>query len=163
MERELSDLAVSKIFSLVLGEFDSNVLPAPRRGETEPQYVARCMLPIARNCLRLYRDLACDGQGGQQVSPVSYLGLKFFPDLTVKRFGQKILAIEVKYLRRPNLQASVSTAVGQALIYQHAGYAKSAVFLVSVDSKSMAGWRSSEISTGTNIPVRVLESNELEG
>lgn len=105
------------------------ILEAPRDGEHEPNYTARCLLPPVRVALDELRipGLLAAGDGGTPVQPVPLFGLLFYPDLTVRYHGAAILAIEVKYLGRQN---SVATALGQAYLYRRAGYRHTGAFLV---------------------------------
>lgn len=162
MQPPLSAKALDNLTNLILEALGSATFPLPKLAETEPQYVATNLLSVVRSVTQRFPLITCDGQGTQQPRPVSYLGLQFFPDITVMRYQEKLLAIEVKYLREPSLQSSVCTAIGQALVYQHAGYARSAVCLVPAStSLRMQRILGNRISPTSEIPVAILRALPL--
>lgn len=112
-------------------------LEAPQPHESEPAYTARCLQVLVREELERLgiHGLIYAGAGGGPVRPVYLLGLRFYPDLTVLLHGERLIALEVKYLRRGQRQNSLATALGQASLYRLAGYRRVAMFVVDVENR----------------------------
>jgi hypothetical protein len=64
--------------------------------------------------------------------PVSFLGRRFQPDITVTTDQHYLIACEVKFLRDKGLQNAITTAVEQASLYRIAGYAEAVIVLIDV-------------------------------
>jgi hypothetical protein len=117
---------------LIVDRLRTGELEAPLEGEREPVYTARCLYPMVRDALAELgiHGLIEAGDGGASAQPVPMFGLLFYPDLTVKFHGKPTLAIEVKYLGGGSRGNSVATALGQAYLYQRAGYKHTGAFLI---------------------------------
>ena len=69
------------------------------------------------------------------------MGMSFLPDISLKlqpKNGthlEKFLAVEVKLLRSGNYNSSISSALGQGIIYKNSGYENVIVFLVDKENK----------------------------
>jgi hypothetical protein len=74
------------------------------------------------------------GDGVAPVAPVPYLGIRFYPDMTLHHYGEPVLAIEVKYLKQGQPQGSLATALGQASVYRQR-FPQVAVFLVDMSAR----------------------------
>jgi hypothetical protein len=86
--------------------------------------------------------------------------LLFYPDLTVRYHGELALAFEVKYLGRGGRQGSVATGLGQAYLYQRAGYRHAGAFLIdranNITDEEIK--RAEEVCRSANIEVIVRRS-----
>lgn len=131
-ERELTLRQAQRLMELITLCLRDIDLDAPEPAEREPVYTARCLLSPVRAALRKLRihGLVEGGDGGTRAQPVPLFGLLFYPDLTIRYHGTPILAYEVKYLGRSGRQASIATGLGQAYLYQQAGYKHAGAFLI---------------------------------
>lgn len=72
------------------------------------------------------------GEGG--VFPIKTFGTSFWPDISVESTrGDKLVAVEVKCLKKTGLPASISQALGQALMYRQV-YTQSLVVFVPLQA-----------------------------
>jgi len=114
-------------------------IAAPTLSEEETSYTARSLWPLINSELKKFSDfpLRVRGDGGDRSIPASHLGEQFFPDLSVTLEGHgvdnHIWAVEVKFLRDDSRNNSISTALGQALLYRQR-YLYTAVLFVDVSS-----------------------------
>jgi len=115
-------------------------IAAPTLNEEETSYTARSLWPLINSELKKLPDLPLKvrGDGGDDRSvPASHLGEQFFPDLAVTLEGHGvdnyIWAVEVKFLRDDSRNNSISTALGQAVLYRQR-YLYTAVLFVDVSS-----------------------------
>jgi hypothetical protein len=114
--------------------FGSASLPMPQRGETEPQYAARVLLPIAaeaRDRLNV-SGLTLAGEGAGTVVPTYLLSHRFFPDFAVSYFAKRLLAVEVKFLRESGRSTAIASALGQCLLYQLDRYPYARALLIDL-------------------------------
>jgi hypothetical protein len=128
----LSEARSRRLFDLVLSWLQVGSLATPTATEGETAYTGRCIQPlIAENLASIgFRGLYLSGDGVASVGTVYFMGMHYYPDAAIALFSQRLIAIEVKLLRRGNRQGAVATAIGQAQIYRVGGYEHSAVLLI---------------------------------
>ena len=80
-----------------------------------------------------------DGESQEPTKPI--MGMSYLPDISLKiqpengSYLEKFLAVEVKLLRSGNYNPSISTALGQGIIYKNSGYENVIIFLVDKENK----------------------------
>lgn len=118
----------------------------PLKGEREPQYSGRVIVPRLQWLKSMERDFSAvikgDGPGQQGCDPVFLGGKKFIPDISVIGQSGSRLAIEVKYF--DGSAAKLKEALGQAVIYLAGNYDTARVLLVSQSGK--ASFNSSDLA-----------------
>jgi hypothetical protein len=129
---DLSEHERGRVVALVDEALRNFPCPAPLPGETEPQFTARVLVPKSRRCIE---DLdipgfTIAGEGVGRPIPTYLLGHRFYPDLSVSYFGHRLVAYEVKFLRRYGRSGSISTALGQCLLYQLDRYPRVRALLI---------------------------------
>lgn len=129
---ELSEERARRLFELFVGRLKEDELEAPWGTESESAYTRRCLQPwLGRFLAELgFRGLVARGEGAAPTSRVHVMDLDFYPDLAISYFDDRVVAVEVKFLRGSQRQNSFATSVGQGRIYEVGGYRKSAIFLV---------------------------------
>lgn len=112
-------------------------LESPYAKEGETAYTARAIAPLVDSYLRrlMHPEIVRTGGGGPGVASASFLGMNFYPDIGLTAFSQRLVAVEVKFLRDTQRQNSIATATGQALIYQQR-FESVVAFLVDFDRRS---------------------------
>jgi hypothetical protein len=131
---ELDDAQRQQLVEVFDRAFAVATLPNPRESETEPQYAARVLLPIAvaaREKLGL-SGVTISGEGAGTVVPTYLLTHRFYPDFAVSYFGERLLAVEVKFLRRGGRSSAIAMALGQCLLYQLDRYPYARALLVDL-------------------------------
>jgi len=139
--QRLTDRQAQRVVDLVVARLRRETLPAPREGEAEPAFTARVLQPVVAEELERIGigGLVNAGDGAAPVASVSVLALQFFPDITVSHYGERLLAIEVKYLTAAGRQGAFASAVGQASLYRQAGYRLAAVLVVDLVNRIEPG------------------------
>jgi hypothetical protein len=74
------------------------------------------------------------GDGVQPVRPLFKSRFSIKPDIEIEIFGERLLAFEVKILRKNDPTGSLTTAIGQGLLYRAWGY--KAAFVLIIDSNN---------------------------
>lgn len=131
---------VEALADRVVAALASGSLPEPASEEAETSYTARAIFPaLADSVDALEIDgLLLKADGGPTVAPMAFLGQRFRPDFTLTYRGRELLvAGEVKFLRSSNRSGSISTALGQALLYNAAGFSQAVVVLVDHDNHAL--------------------------
>jgi hypothetical protein len=132
MAHELKDEEESRLVGLFDTALKSQPLAKPLVNEAEPAYTLRVLMPI----LRLVQEklgidgITIAGEGSGRVVPTYLLGHRFFPDMAVSFFGQRLAAYEVKFLRDFGRSNAISTAVGQCLLYRLDRYSRVRAVLI---------------------------------
>jgi hypothetical protein len=105
---------------------------APFDHESEPAYTANVLMPIAeglRHRLGI-EGVTLAGEGTSRVVPTYLLGHRFYPDIALSFYGRRLAAYEVKFLRASGRPNSMSTAIGQCLLYQLDRYPRARAVLI---------------------------------
>jgi hypothetical protein len=108
----------------LVGLFDSTLRDSdfdpPSLDETEPAFTARVLMPLIHTVQRRIGldGVTLAGEGMTRVVPTYLLGHRFYPDMAVSYFGKRLVAYEVKFLRKRGRPNSLATALGQSLLYQ---------------------------------------------
>ena len=141
----------------MLGCLRTAELPLPSSGESEFAYTRRCISGQVRDLIDALaiRGLVVGGAGASPVRPVALYGQRFYPDLAVFYFRTRVLAIEVKYLGRTQRQNSITTALGQAYVYQCGGYPLTAALLIDLAGGMTDGdvRHAEKVSRSEGIPI----------
>lgn len=132
MASELTEGELDRVVGLVDGALRSFPCPAPRIGEPEPAFTGRVFVPQLRVRLKTLgiNGLTVAGDGLIRPTATYLLGHQFFPDLSVSYFERRLVAYEVKFLRARGRSNSISTALGQCLLYQLDRYPRVRALLV---------------------------------
>jgi hypothetical protein len=72
------------------------------------------------------------GDGIQPVRPLFKSRFSIKPDIEIEIFGERLIAFEVKILRKNDPTGSLTKAIGQGLLYRAWGY--KAAFVLIIDS-----------------------------
>lgn len=88
---------------------------------------------------RLIRELNHDGlklrgDGEERPDYVTLGHLKFTPDVAISHNHTREIAVECKFISSWSVNNSISTAIGQAVLYQNLGYRLSMVILIEKGS-----------------------------
>jgi hypothetical protein len=108
-------------------------------------------------------DIQYAGTGGAPVDSASALGLNFYPDAALRTASQRLLAIEVKFLRGTQRQYSLATALGQALLYRRR-YRYVVAFLVDsklTSTEELQDLKASASQAGVDVVLRRVAGKEL--
>lgn len=126
------------IADLVYNHLYKAVLPGAEVNEAEPAYTARVVQPVVNSLIRKIDvpGLVVGGHGMGPAHSVYFMGLEFIPDSEVTYRGNKMLAIENKFIGSVNRQRQITAAVGQAMIYTLAGYEFSIGLLLDTQTSS---------------------------
>jgi hypothetical protein len=125
------------VVHLVKASLASGELDAPLIGEREPRYVARVLSPrVAASVSALtIPGLICQGEGLSPVAVVYFLGIQYRPDIAVCNYRDRILAVEVKFIRAGQFSAQVALALGQATLYRKGGFMASAALIIDLEDR----------------------------
>jgi hypothetical protein len=162
----LSGLAREKLFHHILRTLRYSELTLPFRSETEPRYIARVFVPAVRDLLSEFRELRVEGEGVARARSARFLGLPFYPDLSIMLESERLVAFEAKYiLASPGAaQNAVACALGQSLIYRMEGYRfTGAILLVysQVASKELLDSLQHASRLGIDLVVRLIRRGGL--
>ena len=139
---------------VLFNELMSSWIPVfPIENEMENAYTARVLYPLVRNWVGTLNKsgLYCRGNGGPSVQPIVVHGLEFYPDIEIVMDSQKVLSIEVKFIRDQDSNSSITKGLGQGLLYQLHGYETSFVLffdlrLNALNSRKTNNFRQNPIS-----------------
>ena len=114
-----------------------NNWPLQIREEKETGYTQRNILPFILKWVNQLNEgaLHVRGDGGLNPLPIIWDEISLYPDLTIMYFHERLLAIEVKFLRTEDPGGSLTKAIGQALMYEKAGF-KHAIAMI-FDSRKL--------------------------
>ncbi len=120
----IDGIASQRFFEIVQRRFQEAVLLAPTSRETEFQYTKRVLQPIAQRLVDSLETpgLVCGGDGGGPTHRSTLLGMAFVPDIEFSYRGQRLVAVEVKFVGATRRQQNIASAMGQALIYRLGGF-----------------------------------------
>ncbi len=143
--------------------------PMPREGETEPLFTAHILLPQVR--LRIQelgiQGVTATGDGSARPTPTYLLGHRFYPDMSVSYFGERLVAYEVKFLRQGGRSNAISTALGQCLLYQLDRYPRVRAVLIDtnelVDHEDLQHCASLFANSGDTVEVIYRRAMRLKG
>ncbi len=128
----LGDEEEERLVALFDDALATRRIRAPQDGEGEPTYTARVLMPIVEGV----RDhigiegVILAGEGTSRVVPTYLLGHRFYPDIALSFYGRRLAAYEVKFLRASGRPNSMSTAIGQCLLYQLDRYPRARAVLI---------------------------------
>lgn len=107
----------------------------PDRGEREPSYSGRVLIPRIRHLANLERlgqfVVKGDGATQQGCDPILVAGRRLFPDISIQDSEKTKVAIEVKYVE--GSIDPVKQAIGQAVLYLSGNYQAARVLFISKD------------------------------
>src|SRR5688572_22633497 len=97
----LGDAALNTLFGVIGERWATAELPPPLGTDNEASYTRAFVLPIVKGVLddAGVESLLLGGQYTGINRPVTYLGIRFFPDVAVMGLEERLIAIEVKFLR----------------------------------------------------------------
>jgi hypothetical protein len=124
--------------AIVIDRLGRAEIALPKAAEREPAFTARVLSPIIRNAISSIgvAGLRWGGDGARHTLPtVTTMGLSFAPDLAIQFERRRILAFEVKFLRREQRQTALATALGQALLYKSFGYESVGIILIETSPR----------------------------
>lgn len=115
----------STLANLLENRFLNTAIPAPLDHEREPGYTARCLAPVVVDLIRSrgLSEVSCLGDGLGPVPKVYFLGVEQKPDIALVKYEERLVAMEVKYLRPSGRSSQACVGLGQSLLYQRAGFA----------------------------------------
>ncbi len=136
----IDDSSLRRFFEVVHTRLRGEILPGLVVNETEPQYTQRVLQPIARRILTEIEapGMVCGGDGGVPTHRTNMLGMTFAPDLEFSYRGQRLVAIENKFVTYKHRQRSIASAMGQALVYRIGGFPLCIVLLLDLVTSSYA-------------------------
>lgn len=110
---------------------------APGKVEKERDFTGRVIVPEVSKWLQSLRLpwLSLKGDGATQPEPLHFEGMSFIPDLTIKAFEKRYLALEVKFLTDVDAGGSLSKALGQSQIYKSLGFIFSHAIAIDIRKK----------------------------
>lgn len=132
-----ADLALSlRIAKSLEAKLRLITLDPPRRNEIEPLFTARVVTPIVSEFANALDPERCivRGHGASPASLVTVAGIRFIPDVELLVDQQRSAAIEVKFLTASSRQHSLTTAIGQAAIYQLSGFRVAIALLLDYET-----------------------------
>jgi hypothetical protein len=134
----LREIDAQALFERFLATLSGSALRTPDAGETEAQFTGSTLAPVISRMVQTLSQsgvegLRSTGDGAAGVTPVSFLGKLFYPDIALHHFQEDLIACEVKFLRSGQRQSSIASALGQASLYSLAGYRFALVFLLDID------------------------------
>jgi hypothetical protein len=161
MTPRLTEAQSDVLFKRVVRSLKRDSLAIPFANEGETSYTSRCVQALVSTELDAiqFPGLFRRGDGAASVDTVEFMGMHFYPDVAVTLYSQRLVAVEVKLLRRGNRQNAIATALGQAMIYKSAGYEHAVVLLI--DTVGDLHGRSLHGTAG--IPPVVVRSLGMEG
>ncbi|NBR65436.1 MAG: hypothetical protein EBS85_07010 [Micrococcales bacterium] len=103
--------------------------------EKEPAYTKRVLVPqfsaFAESLNEKQLNINSDGMTDRP-RPVTLNGAQdFYPDMSLDLYGDRGIAVEVKYLSKKSYSDALSKALGQAILYSAFGYVGAVVLLIS--------------------------------
>lgn len=122
-----SENKVSLLYSKTRETLSKHVWPLPLQDEKETTYTQRVILPFISDWVKELneKDLHVRGDGGLNPLPIVWDEISLYPDVTIMIFHDRLLAIEVKFIRKEDPGGSLTKAIGQTLMYEKAGFANS--------------------------------------
>jgi len=117
--QSLSQADAARVVALFDHDLAEAPLEKPHVGESEPSYTARALIPLVT---AVHRRLSIEGMtiagdGTTRPVPTYLLGHRFYPDIAISHFGQRLAAYEVKFLRSRSRSNTIATAFGQSALY----------------------------------------------
>ena len=145
-------------------QFSPNIRTLP-----ETTFTGDYLLPLVKNFLASldHRSLMLRADGGVVPLPLSYAGFTFVPDLEVREFEKKLLAVEVKFLRDADPSGSLVKAIGQAVIYRALAFEFTYMLVVDCRTSAESEWSgrhtgSLELPVGTGATVFGLQGESVQ-
>lgn len=120
-----SENKVSLLYLKTRETLSQHLWPLPLQDEKETNYTQRVVLPFILDWVKKLneQDLHVRGDGGLNPLPIVWDEISLYPDVTVMVFHNRLLAIEVKFIRNEDPGGSLTKAIGQTLMYEKAGFA----------------------------------------
>lgn len=120
-----SENKVSLLYLKTRETLSQHLWPLPFRDEKETTYTQRVILPFISDWVKELneKDLHVRGDGGLNPLPIVWDEISLYPDVTIMVFHDRLLAIEVKFIRTEDPGGSLTKAIGQTLMYEKAGFA----------------------------------------
>jgi hypothetical protein len=134
----LSESQLKKLFLLSQEAIMNSELDAPTPNEKEEAFTSRVVLPWlsvwakSMNIDHFY----VRGDGGPNPLALYWQSFTHFPDVTITEYSSKHIATEVKILRTDDDGGSLAKAIGQAVIYQKAGFKYSLALIFDIRNLS---------------------------
>jgi hypothetical protein len=147
------------IADLVYDYLYEAVLPEPELKETEPAYTARIVQPVLNALIKKIDvpGLVVGGHGMGPAHSVYFMGLEFIPDAEITYRGDKMLAIENKFIGSLHRQRQITGAVGQAMIYALGGYEYSIGLLLDTQTSSYIPYQGNGLDFRSNLTRFVIK------
>lgn len=132
----LSEKQLQKLFLLSQEAILESEFHGPSRDEKEEAYTSRVVLPWLANWAKSMKvdHFYVRGDGGPNPHALYWQDFTHFPDVTITEFASKHIATEVKILRSDDDGGSLAKAIGQAVIYQKAGFSYSMALIFDIRS-----------------------------
>ena len=112
------------------------------RSLAETTFTGDYLLPLVKDFLASldHRSLMLRADGGVAPLPLSYAGFTFVPDLEVREYEKKLLAVEVKFLRDTDPSGSLVKAIGQAVIYRALAFEFTYMLVIDCRVSAVSEW-----------------------
>ena len=158
----LSEQQISSLYEMLLEEVTSMQIESPHVNEQETSFTSRVLYPWLRDWVAALRKpgLYVRGDGGPSISPVVWHGITFRPDLGIYSGQNKYVAVEIKLLTNADPGGSLTKAVGQTLMYEELGFAKSLGLIFDLSRNIGGKFQTLEkIEINPRVQVHILGSS----
>jgi hypothetical protein len=159
----LNESQISGLYEIFLKEISEKHFSSPLANEPETAFTARVLFPWLRDWVAALRKpgLYVRGDGGPTIAPVVWHGISFRPDLGIYSGDKKYLSIEVKLLTNIDPGGSLTKAVGQTLMYEELGFARSVGLVFELSRKDSDNFHNSEtIMINPRVQVKVFSQKQ---
>lgn len=131
---ELDSPQLAKFNHLFLENAQSWEIHGLKVDERESEFTGREVIPRVNKWCKELRlpALYVKGDGVTHPDPLYAYGISFFPDVTIKGFQNKYLALEVKILTGSDPGGSLCKAIGQAQMYHLLGFSYSHAIVIDL-------------------------------
>lgn len=155
---KLSEEQLSKLSHLFSQFLESCVWPLESTVDGEVAFTSNEVLPRVKQWLKTLRRntlvIRSDGEALQPL-PLSLLSATFRPDLEIVEHSDRLIALEVKFIKQNDPSGSIAKAIGQALLYKTVGSKKSFALLIDLrgQSSNLVPGEFESVSTGGGVVV----------
>lgn len=143
----LTDKQFSILIKVISRTLEDTEFGQPKLGSTELFITKNHVIPRIEEVIAKIKKkgLNVRGDGSQPVRPIYKSNFSVKPDIEIENYGERLIAVEVKILKKKDPTGSLSKAIGQGLLYRVWGY--KAVFVLVFDFRP-----------GKNVKTKKLKS-----
>jgi hypothetical protein len=136
----LSEEKLKLLYSKIRGLLSNQILLPPTPGEKEPNYTQRVILPLVSEWVKSLNEngLHVRGDGGPNPLPIVWDEISLYPDVKIMNFHDRLVAIEVKFLKQEDAGGSLTKGIGQTVMYEKAGFSTSVGMMI--DCRQVEDW-----------------------